>query len=325
MNPVGRWFAAQWARRHPASDVLALTQRNLYIVPTRAGLGYLAMLLLLLVATINEQLSLGYALTFLLAGAGLASLWATHRNLHGLQLHLLAPPPVHAGDEVRLRVALHNTGPARWAVAIHPRGRPAADAGWADVPARAHAELQLSLPMPQRGRHALPPLRVESRFPLGLFVCWAVWRPAAQVWVYPRPEHPAPALPREGEAGPPPASATAQAPVHSEEMDELRPYRLGDPLAQVLWKQAARQPDAPLWVRARSSTGHATCWLNWQATQGLDSEARLARLAAWVLSADLAGLRFGLHLPGLTLPPARGETQRHAALRALAGWGLQSP
>jgi hypothetical protein len=42
----------------------------------------------MLLASINYQLNLGYALTFLLAGAGLVSMHLTHGTLRGLTLHL---------------------------------------------------------------------------------------------------------------------------------------------------------------------------------------------------------------------------------------------
>jgi hypothetical protein len=45
-------------------------------------------LLLMLLASINYQLNLGYALTFLLAGSGLVSMHLTHGTLRGLTLHL---------------------------------------------------------------------------------------------------------------------------------------------------------------------------------------------------------------------------------------------
>ena len=54
------------------------------------------------------------------------------------------------------------------------------------------------------------------------------------------------------------------------------------------------------------------------AAQGADAEARLARLAAWVESAERAGLRYGLRLPGQELPPAHGDAQRREALERLA-------
>ncbi|MFX8102647.1 hypothetical protein ABTK91_20010, partial [Acinetobacter baumannii] len=84
------------------------TQRNVYIVPTLAGLAFCGTLGVLLLASINEQLSLGYALTFALTGAGLASMHTTHANLRGLQMDLRAPEGVHAGDDYALELRLHN-------------------------------------------------------------------------------------------------------------------------------------------------------------------------------------------------------------------------
>ncbi|MCV4860502.1 hypothetical protein OFB63_31115, partial [Escherichia coli] len=74
-----------WLARLPADDALTLTQRNGYILPTGAGLAYAGTLVVLLLASINYQLSLGYLLTFLLAGAGIAAMHLTHANLRGLQ------------------------------------------------------------------------------------------------------------------------------------------------------------------------------------------------------------------------------------------------
>jgi uncharacterized protein (DUF58 family) len=48
------------------------------------------------------------------------------------------------------------------------------------------------------------------------------------------------------------------------------------------------------------------------------TEARLARLAAWVLQAERQGADCGLRLPGRELPPQQGERHRRAALDALA-------
>ena len=62
---VRRWMEA----RLPRSDTQALTQRNVYILPTRAGWMLLLTLVILLIAAINYQINLGYLLTFMLAGA----------------------------------------------------------------------------------------------------------------------------------------------------------------------------------------------------------------------------------------------------------------
>ena len=59
-----------WIERLPLRDTTVLNQRNVYILPTRPGFMLGATLLVLLVASINYQLNLGYLLTFLLAGSG---------------------------------------------------------------------------------------------------------------------------------------------------------------------------------------------------------------------------------------------------------------
>jgi hypothetical protein len=75
-----RWFEA----RLPLSDSVTLTQRSVYILPTRAGFMLGATLLVLLVASINYQLNLGYLLTFLLAGSAVVGMHVCHGTLRGI-------------------------------------------------------------------------------------------------------------------------------------------------------------------------------------------------------------------------------------------------
>ena len=87
LNPVAfarQRFRSWWQARLPLADTLTLTQRNVYILPTRPGLMLVATLLVLLVASINYQLNLGYLLTFLLAGSGVVAMHVTHGTLRAL-------------------------------------------------------------------------------------------------------------------------------------------------------------------------------------------------------------------------------------------------
>jgi uncharacterized protein (DUF58 family) len=58
-------------------------------------------------------------------------------------------------------------------------------------------------------------------------------------------------------------------------------------------------------------------WLDYDACRG-DPERRLSLLCARVLAHHRAGDRFGLRMPGFTLPQGEGASQRRAALDALA-------
>ncbi|MEO5732978.1 MAG: DUF58 domain-containing protein [Rubrivivax sp.] len=345
-----------WLSRLPLTDTWKLGQRNIYILPTRAGFTFALTLVVMLLASINYQLNLGYALTFLLAGAGLVSMHLTHGNLRGLTLHLRPPAAVFTGEAALLEVVLSNPGSQRYGLGLRFEHRGAAVAGaaidasqsgsgigsglgfgitWCDAPTEGQTTAHLSLTASQRGWQPLPALVLETVFPLGLFRAWSVWRPAARLLAWPRPEHPAPALP--------PADAAAGDSRHARrgansELDGVRPWRRGDSMRQVAWKKVARsgelvsretagQPPRELlldWSAASpgsfaSSVSHdAHDARDARAAPLDDAEQRLSRLTAWVLQAEKSGLAFALRLPARRLPMGLGQAQQRAALDLLA-------
>jgi len=74
-----------------------LSQRRVYILPTRHGLTFGLAVILMLIGSINYNLSLGYVLTFLLAGLGIVSILHTFRNLAHLYVSAGRVAPVFAG------------------------------------------------------------------------------------------------------------------------------------------------------------------------------------------------------------------------------------
>ena len=310
-----RWFEARQAR----TDTLLLTQRNVYILPTRAGLMFALTLLVLLLASVNYQLNLGYVLTFLLAGSGVVSMHLTHNTLRGLTLHLKPPTAAFAGDAAPLSVVLTSAGAARYGIGLKVSDAPASTLSWINVPAGGQATAQVSFVPGTRGRHALPTLTAETRFPLGLFRAWTVWRPAAQVLVYPRPEQPPAPLPA---ARAMPGGSAALRQADGGDTEGVRGYRRGDPLKLVVWKKAAKalETGGELVSRDTQAAVHPQLWLDWHACGSLPPEERLSRLAAWAVAAHRMGAEHGLRLPGVDIEPASGEAQHRRCLEALALW-----
>ena len=321
---IDAWFLA----RRPPSDQITLTQRNVYILPTRAGLMLGVTLAVLLLASINYQLNLGYLLTFLLAGCAAVGMQVCHGTLRGLDLHLLPPEPQYAGSAAVLRVVLHNARRRpRFGIglAVYGRRRRKGQAAgsipwaWADVPDQGQTTVEVAFQPERRGWHPVPPLTAETRFPLGTFRVWTVWRPAAKMLVYPQPEAHPPPLPagrlRGGQAV---ASASTRG---AGEYDGVRAYRRGDPLKLVVWKKAARAQAAgsdDLVSRDAALAQRHELWLDLAAAALPDHEARLSRLAAWVLQADRLGLDYGLEVGARQLQPAQGEAHKRACLELLA-------
>lgn len=314
---IQAWFHNRLRR----TDTLTLTQRNVYILPTRAGWMLALTLLVLLVASINFQLNLGYLLTFLLAGSALVGMHVCHNNLRGLTLHLHPPEAVHAHQAVVLeaRFASERRRP-RHGIGlgvVHDDGSAPALA-WTDVPAQGQSLLQVAWRAPGRGLHALPTLIAQTLFPLGTFRVWALWRPAAAALVYPEPEaHPPPLPPGEPQGG-----GAGSARVHSTgEYDGVRAYRRGDPMKAVVWKKAAQAFAAgrnELVSRDALSSQRQQLWLDLQQCGGTGLEGRVSRLTAWVLMADRLGLDYGLRLPGREIAPDQGPAHRARCLEALA-------
>jgi uncharacterized protein (DUF58 family) len=155
----------------------------------------------------------------------------------------------------------------------------------------------------------------ETRFPLGLFRAWTVWRPAAQVLVYPQPEVPPAPLPATQAV---PGTSRNTRATDGGEFDGVRSYRRGDAMRRVVWKKAAKTGE--LVSRDTSESASRELWLDFESTNLANVEARLSRLAAWTLAAEQTGLAFGLRIPGIELLPGQGDGQRRAALEALALW-----
>ena len=310
-----RQRAAEWARRRQGPDRLPLVlgRRRLYILPTRAGLGFGALVLTMLVAGLNYTNSLALLFAFLLVGFALVAMHECHRNLLGVSLLEAAAAPLFAGSTGTLRLTLENASRV-------PRYRIEAAVSaelprTLDLSAGGRGQIEVPIRANRRGLQRIERLRLSSSHPFGLFRVWTWIHAPIAVIVYPRATGSLP-LPagRGAQSGTWPR-ATAGA----DEWLGLRPFRDGDSPRQVAWKAYARE--APLLVKEYSSTGWPLRLLSLRDTRQPDIESRLAQLARWVVDAEAGGDLYGLELPGESIPAQRGPDHRHRCLSALALYG----
>lgn len=306
---IANWF---YGFTPPERGTIVLRYRRVYIVPTRLGWMFAGTLGVLLVGSINYALSLGFALTFLLAGMGLAGMVHTARNLARLALSVGRVEPVFAGESAQFKLYLDARAPFdRPAIMLRHLGSGAQQV--TDVPAAGATEVVLAVPAGQRGWLALGRVMLETRYPLGLFRAWSYVGPEAQALVYPRPAYsvlPVPSADANAGAG----RAQAQG---NEDFSGLRGYQRSDSPHHVAWKAVAR--GGAMLTKQFSGEATAELWLDWHdLPPGLPTEARLSRLTAWVLAAESAGARYGLRLPGVEIAPNCGDRHRADCLQALA-------
>jgi uncharacterized protein (DUF58 family) len=309
-----RQSVSDWIFRVKAPEVppVTLVQRRIFILPTKQGYVFGFVMLLLLVASIQYALSLGFVLTFLVGSmAGVATLH-TWRNLAHLKLRPSRCDPVFAGDLATFGVTVETPSQTRFSIALRRKGELPV---YVDVVSGEPAGVAVPAATTRRGVLRCGRLEVFTRYPIGLFHAWSYVDFDLAVLVYPKPD------PNGG--NPPSVSRGANEegiPVPGdEEFNMLRGYRPGDTPRQIAWKALAREQG--LLTKEFSATASSELWLDFDDAKGADLEGRLSILAHWVITAERFGQAYGLRLPGVRMAPARGEVHRARCLEALALFG----
>jgi uncharacterized protein (DUF58 family) len=306
-----RQSIADWIFRAavPETPPVTLVQRRIFILPTRQGYFFAFTLMVLLIASIQYQLSLGFLLTFMLGGMAGVAMLQTWRNLAHLKLRPGRCDPVFAGETAHFAVTLETPSQTRFSIGVRRRDE---EPVHADVARGEIASVLLPVVAARRGVLRCGRLEVFTRYPVGLFHAWSYVDFDLAVVVYPRPD-PSAGSPPENSRG----AAEEGIPVPGdEEFNMLRAYRAGDPPKLIAWKALAREQG--LLTKEFSAMASSELWLDWEDARAGDPEARLAILCHWVLQAERFGQGYGLRLPGKSLAPARGDLHRTRCLEALA-------
>ncbi len=295
----------------PEAAPIILGQRRIFVLPTRAGFAYATSLILMLIGAINYNLSLAYALVFLLAGLGLVTVLHTFRNLVHIEISPGRSEPVYAGDRASFSLQLRNLRNSdRYAISL---SLPGGEATKADLPANETTTVILSLPSTQRGWLAPGRITLETRFPLCLIRAWSYAEPDMRCLVYPHPETAPPPLPLKSFSD----SGYEHGNKDGEDFSGLRTHQPADSPRHIAWKIVAR--GHPLLTKQFSGTNPTRIWLDWnELPADLGTEARLSRLTRWLIDVHTLNLLFGLRLPGKEIPFNRGPQHFQECLEALA-------
>ncbi len=325
---ASRWFSllGMAEKRLPAltrlkraeSLPIALHRRRIYVVPTRFGLMFSLMLVVMLLGALNYNNNPAILLTCLLGAAAYQSVFAGFGALNRIALRAIKAQACVAGETLRLMLYFHGDGAARQSLRCRMENALPLDSSNMstvesvfDIPNDADATVAVELPALRRGWQAIGRVRVWSEYPFGLFHVWSWLHPDAHALVYPHAEANPPPLPHDGDA------AQAQSVRRSgDEFGMLRDYHPTDPRRLIAWKASARH--GSLLVKEFEQRQSREVVLDWQRVDGIDYEARISRLAAWVERAEAASMPYVLALPQTRLGPGIGSEHRDACLRELA-------
>ena len=305
---VGDWI---FPPKGPETGPVVLGQRRVYILPTGGGMMFAVTILLMLVGSINYNLSLGYVLVFLLAGNGMVSMLHTWRNLARISLRPGKAVPVFAGELAGFRIQVENPGSLpRMSLAVQLSGR---QPEYFDAAAGASTQVEAKMSAPMRGLLYPGRFRIFTTYPLGLFYAWAIVELDMHCLVYPKPESGRTSLPpAQAASGEGPATGYGE-----EDFAGLRTFHPGDSPRRIAWKAFAK--NEVFLSKQFSGSAAAQLWLDFNdIPSAIGTEARLSRLCRWVMESESAGLKYGLRLPGVAYDPDAGALHRDRCLEALA-------
>ncbi len=297
--------------RMPPANSVTLDQRKIFILPTRQGLYFAILVSAMVMAGINYQNSLVFALAFLLASLFMVAMLHTYRNLSGLNLVSGPVQPAFAGEEAEFTIVLKRLG---------DRTYESLQLGWdsslltsASLVTEEERRVRIFVKAKRRGRFNPGRFLLQSNYPLGLFRAWSWVDLDMHALVYPKP------IPG-GEI--PSSTTTSQEEGElvlrdgAEDFYGLREYQPGDAIRHIAWRAYARSET--LMTKQFAAYADRRIWLEWEHFSGLDRESRLSRLCYWVLQLNGRNDEYGLRMPGIEIMPGRGEAHRDEVLKALA-------
>lgn len=303
--------AARWAfvrPKKPEALPIHINRGRIYVLPTSFGLFIAGVIAVLLLGALNYNNNPAIFLAFMIAATANNSLIHAHILLSGLCIKAVHAEPVHAGQPLLLRMRIEASG---------ARDREGLELVCGDsevnfdLLAREQIEVCISVPTIRRGWMQTGRMRLSTIRPLGLARAWSWIRPDTNLLVYPVLESSAPPLPEAQGDG-------SQARMHAqgEHLHQLREYRHGDARKQIAWKASARSEH--LLVREYETQTAKEIQLDWFLLAPMPYEARISRLARWVVNAEQSACRYSLRLPQEYIASGNGLEHRHACLRALA-------
>ena len=284
--------------------------RQIYILPTRAGVLFGGMLFVMLLGSLNYQNNLGLLFTFFLASVAIIAMHHAWLNLLGLSVQARGGQAVFAGETAAFELTLRAEGRHRHDIAIVKRGEPTEPVG---VSAGDQRLVKVTAAALRRGQLRLGRLRLETHHPMHLFRAWCYLDAEATTLVYPAPAAQAPDPTQDGGDNRRPHRHRGDG---AEDYLGSRGYRAGDSPRHIDWKAFARERG--LLVKEYGGEEGKEAWIDWAHLRAPDPEARLSLMARQVLDADQARIRFGLRLPSGGEPLASGSAHTQRCLTRLA-------
>jgi len=294
------------------TSAINLDHRRIFILPSRSGLVLALVILLMLIASINYNNSMGFIFTFLLASAAQVSSFYGFKNLSGLTIQAIKSDPCFLGEKAHYKLSIkEKEGRERWAIYIQ-----LGDQVECIKNLKPNQVITLTIPVKpkKRGWFSADTITFFSYFPLSLFRAWSPLRFDQKILVYPTPSAnklPLPIISIDKAEG---NSISVQ--QGSDDFEGFRHYQQGDPYRRINWKALAAGKG--VFIKQFTSPLADEVSLNWSSCHANNTEQKLSQLCEWVIKAQQDGLSYSLKIPSSSYDANQGIQHQLRCLKALA-------
>lgn len=309
-----RWLA----KRMPAKKRFTLSNRNIFIFPSKFGLVYIGFILLIFLLGTNYQNNLILLFAYLLASLFITAMLHSFYNLSGVTIESVGEIKGYANSQINALFKL-NSQSQGYQFSFNFNGqKPTVYAGL-----NTQQQIEVKINNLPRGKLPLGRLTIASDHVLGLFRTWTHLDFDATAIVYPMPKaivgryQPSDAQSTSDEIND--KQQSAQRGQGNEDFYALDRYQKGQPLAHVAWKQVAR--GRGWYSKLYQSEPSGDLMLSLASMPAGDIETKLSMLCYLVQEYHQKSLTFGLELGKQVIAPSVGNGHFEQCLLALASFG----
>ena len=263
----------------------------------------------MLLAAINYENNMAFALVFFLGSLFVVAILHTFGNLSGLTITAIRALPSFVGDSVEFQLSVSRQGQKNYFDIEF--SWPESEIEIVTLKDQSEQLLRLHLPAKERGFFTPGRILVETHYPIGLLRAWTWLALDIGAVIYPRPmacELTSSSTSDREEGEVIPLSGT-------DDFYQFREYQIGDPLKHVHWKSFSKGQE--LQTKQFASYREQRVRLDWDHFSG-DVEKRLQNICYWVLKLEREDSEYGIRLPGLDIQPSHGALHQEKVLTALS-------
>lgn len=307
---LNKRFNAMLKKRKHFKQSLTLNHSNIYIFPSKFGLAFVALTILVYVLGINYQNNLVLLCSYLMLSFLLVNFVIAFSNLYNLTIKLtgLMPGFQHSGYSVNLQLS-NTANTASLAIEIDN-----APPYFVSNISSEVTKVSINVKQAKRGKHRVPRIKLFSRYPFGLVTTWSYLLSDNNVYIYPTPLaysiHKINLNDLDVESDP--QSNTKSL---SENYHGVRPYQDGDKVNRISWKHYAKNQ---VLATKDFSTGLSSEYVFSLNSVPGNTEQKLQHLCYLLTHAEQEQLSYSLLLPKKQIALGSGKEHLTLCLEAIS-------